>query len=146
LIRERANCEALAIEFENDPKIVGNCMDTLRLMADIASVAIANIDKQIAKTQAKIEKTGLLSDEEVFGVQKTPNTIDEFLKDAPNAKQPKDASPPAGTAKPLTPAEGVGEKHVFSAGLLVILVIAVLISAAIRTGWRRLKRRRSTQQ
>lgn len=56
LHRQKAECEALAIEFsgtDGAERIVGGCQETLRLMVDMSQVTLANFDKNIAHTRNK---------------------------------------------------------------------------------------------
>lgn len=54
LHRQRAECQAQAIEFNGERRIVESCIATYEAMADAADKTIAVIDKRIAE----IERTG----------------------------------------------------------------------------------------
>lgn len=47
LFRQRAECQAVAIEFSGDRMMVDNCMDTLRAMTEMAQNTIADIDRRM---------------------------------------------------------------------------------------------------
>ncbi len=54
LVRQKAECQAYAVEFGGNAKIVDACVETLRMTVEMASVTIATIDKRLTE----IERTG----------------------------------------------------------------------------------------
>ncbi len=54
LIRQKAECQAFAVEFGGNTKIVATCLETLRMTVEMANVTVATIDKRLAE----IERTG----------------------------------------------------------------------------------------
>lgn len=53
LFRQQAECKAIAIEFSGDRMLVDNCMETHRLMAEIARRMFADIDKRMKDPDMK---------------------------------------------------------------------------------------------
>lgn len=49
IIRQRAECQAVAVEFKGDQMLVSNCMDTLNAMIEMHHATNANIDKRLAE-------------------------------------------------------------------------------------------------
>lgn len=57
--RQRAECQAQAIEFSGDPlqkEVTSSCMDTVRFMAETSRGTIERIDKQIAEIRREQQK------------------------------------------------------------------------------------------
>jgi uncharacterized small protein (DUF1192 family) len=48
LLRQRAECQAQAIEFRGDEKIVGACLDAYRVMSEAVMQSVDDIDRRIA--------------------------------------------------------------------------------------------------
>ena len=59
LLRQKAECQAQAIEFSGDPlqkEVTSSCMDTVRFMAETSRGTIERIDKQIAEIRREQQK------------------------------------------------------------------------------------------
>lgn len=57
--RQRAECQAQAIEFSGDPlqgKVAESCMETVRFMVKTSRETIERIDKQIAEIRREQQK------------------------------------------------------------------------------------------
>lgn len=53
LFRQKADCQAFAIEFPNDLKGSADCLRTLAQMQDLTAITIAAIDRRIAEVEAR---------------------------------------------------------------------------------------------
>lgn len=76
LHRQKAECEAQAIEFSGDPlqaRTVEGCLETLRFMAKTSRGAIERIDKQIAEIRNE-----QLKDNQFNRFEAKPNPFDQF--------------------------------------------------------------------
>lgn len=78
LFRQKSECQAIAIEFNGDQQMVGNCLETYRLIAKAAQTTLSNIDKRYQESDITACKAVIngskkyLSDEEIFGPNATP--------------------------------------------------------------------------
>lgn len=54
LVRQKGECQAVAVEFNGDAQMVQSCLETHRMLVEMAQRTLTDIDKRLAE----IESTG----------------------------------------------------------------------------------------
>lgn len=71
LIRQRAECQATAVEFHGDARVMASCMETLRVMTEQAQQTFAMIEARRRETDMAECKAQYIPEADVHG--RAPN-------------------------------------------------------------------------